>query len=301
MRLASEAGELPNPLVFSVSDDPEVAKLRYKAFRIRAPVVINGVMDQSEAVDSFELVAAAGQTYAFDGEGMRLGSFLDPAILIYDATDNLVAYLDDTAPNAFDKEPSSVDFHLVHTFEQAGSYKVLFHDAGKRGHPTFVYRLAVRQARPDFELGVLTNQTTVRKGESSGLRVRVRRTGGWNLPVDVWIDNLPKGIVSQKTTADPTHTRIRGTFGEDFFVDGTNVELPLEARSNALAGRWPLVVRGRGVLDGRVVERIAKVFYPWQKTGFVRGATAEQQMVLTLAEAETVPDDREQAAGEALK
>ena len=299
--LVSEAGELPNPLTFSVSDHPEVAKRRFEGFQISAPVVINGVIDRSEAVDSFELVARAGETYTFDGAGMRLGNFLDPAILIYDARDNLVAYLDDTAPNAFDKEPPSVDFHLVHTFERAGNYKVLFRDAGKRGHPTFVYRLSVQRARPDFELSVLTNQMTLRKGKPSTLRVRVRRAGGWNVPVDVWIDDLPKGVASQKMTAAPTNTRIRGTFGEDFFVDGTNVELPLEALSDALPGRWLLVVRGRGVLDGRVVEHTAKVAYPWQKTGFIRGFTDEQQMVLTLAEPESISDDRENAATVALK
>ena len=299
--LASETGHLPNPLTFSVSDHPEVAKRRFGGFQISAPVVINGVIDRSEAVDRFELVARAGETYTFDGVGMRLGSFLDPAILIYDTEDNLVAYLDDTAPNAFDKEPPSVDFHLVHTFERAGRYKVLFRDAGKRGHPTFVYRLAVQWARPDFELSVLTNQMTLRKGKRSTLRVRVRRAGGWNVPVDVWIDNLPKGFTSQKMTAAPTNTRIRGTFGEDFFVDGTNVELPLEALADALPGRWPLVVKGSGVLDGRVVEHTARVVYPWQKTGFIRGFTDEQQMILTLVEPESISDDRENAATVALK
>ena len=299
--LVNGAGELPNPLTFSVSDHPEVSERRFEGFQISAPVVINGVIDRSEAVDSFELVARAGETYTFDGAGMRLGSFLDPAILIYDAQDNLVAYLDDTAPNAFDKEPPSVDFHLVHTFERAGNYKVLFRDAGKRGHPTFVYRLSVQRAKPDFELSVLTNQMTLRKGKPSTLRVRVRRAGGWNVPVDVWIDDLPKGVASEKMTAAPTNTRIRGTFGEDFFVDGTNVELPLEALSDALPGRWPLVVRGRGVLDGRVVEHAARVAYPWQKTGFIRGFTDEQQMILTLAEPENISDDRENAATVALK
>ncbi len=299
--LMSETGHLLDPLTFGVSDHPEVAKRRFEGLQISAPVVINGVIDRSEAVDRFDFVARAGETYTFDGVGMRLGNFLDPAILIYDTEDNLVAYLDDTAPNAFDKEPPSVDFHLVHTFERAGRYKVLFRDAGKRGHPTFVYRLAVQRAKPDFELSVLTNQMTLRKEKRSTLRVRVRRVGGWNVPVDVWIDNLPKGFTSQKMTAAPTNTRIRGTFGEDFFVDGTNVQLPLEALADAPPGQWPLVVRGRGVLDGRLVEHAARVAYPWQKTGFVRGFTDEQQMVLTLAEPESISDDRESAATVALK
>ena len=294
--LAGKDGELPNPLVFSVSDVREVAKPRYTGFRVHPPVVINGVIDRNGAVDSFELVALAGETYSFDGAGMSLGNFLDPAILIYDADDNLVAYLDDTAPNAFDKEPPSVDFHLTHTFERAGSYRVLLRDAGKRGDPTFVYRLTVQQAQPDFELRVLTNQTTLWKGEPVSLRVRVRRIGGWDTPVDVWIDNLPQGIASRTMTADPVNTRVRGTFGEDFFVDGSNVELPLEALSDALPGRWPLVVRGRGVLGDRVVEHTARVDYPWQKTGFIRGFTHEQQIVLTLAEPESISNERENVA-----
>jgi hypothetical protein len=191
--------------------------------------------------------------------------------------------MDETAPNGFDKEPPSLDFYLVHTFERDGRYRIEMRDAGLRGRDDFVYRLSVSRANPSFEVAVLTNQVTVLPGQPAQLPVRVRRLGGWNTPIEVWVEGLPEGVSSKKILAEPVNTRFRGTFGEDFFFDGTNVDLPLETNETATLGISRLRVKARGVMGNKSVEETAAILYPWQHTGYLRGRTAEGLLLMTVA------------------
>ena len=280
--------EIPNPLIFAISDDREIAladEPRAEPVLLEPPLVINGRIRQAKQADSFWIDARAGEQYTFEGLAMRLGNFLDPAITVYDSSGGVVAYMDETAPNGFDKEPPSLDFYLVHTFERDGRYRLEMRDAGLRGRDDFVYRLSVSHANPSFEVAVLTNQITVLPGQPAQLPVRVRRLGGWNTPIEVWVEGLPEGVSSKKVIAEPVNTRFRGTFGEDFFFDGTNVDLTLEASEAATFGASKLRVKARGIINDKGIEQTASIFYPWQQTGYLRGRTAEGLLLMTVASA----------------
>jgi len=106
--------------------------------------------------------------------------------------------------------------------------------------------------------------------------------GGWNTPVKVWVEGLPPRVESQSAVAQPVNTRFRGTFGEDFFFDGTNVDILLQAHTGAPPGWQPLKIRASGEMNGKRLERTALVYYPWQQTGYLRGPS-EDGMVLTVA------------------
>jgi hypothetical protein len=84
-------------------------------------------------------------------------------------------------------------------------------------------------------------------------------------------------------TAEPVNTRFRGTFGEDFFFDGTNVDLPIQAHQGAPFGAFPLRVRARGTMRGKTLERTALVYYPWQQTGYIRGRADDEDLLLSVA------------------
>jgi hypothetical protein len=263
-----------------VADEP-----RAEPVLLEPPQVINGRIRQAKQADSFWIDARAGEQYTFEGLAMRLGNFLDPAITVYDSSGGVVAYMDETAPNGFDKEPPSLDFYLVHTFERDGRYRLEMRDAGLRGRDDFVYRLSVSHANPSFEVAVLTNQITVLPGQPAQLPVRIRRLGGWNTPIEVWVEGLPEGVSSKKVIAEPVNTRFRGTFGEDFFFDGTNVELTLEASEVATLGASKLRVKARGIINDKGIEQTASIFYPWQQTGYLRGRTTEGLLLMTVANA----------------
>ena len=278
--------EIPNPLTFAISDGREIAVAgdpRAEPVLLEPPLVINGRIRQAKQADSFWIDVRAGEQYTFEGLAMRLGNFLDPAITVYDSSGGLVAYMDETAPNGFDKEPPSLDFYLVHTFERDGRYRLEMRDAGLRGRDDFVYRLSVSQANPSFEVAVLTNQITVLPGQPAQLPVRIRRLGGWNTPIEVWVEGLPEGVSSKKVIAEPVNTRFRGTFGEDFFFDGTNVDLTLEAGQAATFGSSKLRVKARGIINDKGIEQTASIFYPWLQTGYLRGRTAEGLLLMTVA------------------
>ena len=278
--------EMPNPLTFAISDGREIALAGGPGagpLLLEPSLVLNGRIRRPKQADSFWIDARAGEQYTFEGLAMRLGNFLDPAITVYDSSGGIVAYMDETAPNGFDKEPPSLDFYLVHTFERDGRYRIEMRDAGLRGRDDFVYRLSVGRASPSFEVAVLTNQVTVLPGQLAQLPVRVRRLGGWNTPVEVWVEGLPDGVSSKKVIAEPVNTRFRGTFGEDFFFDGTNVDLPLEATETATLGICELRVKARGIINGKGLEQTASIFYPWQQTGHLRGRTAEGLLLMTVA------------------
>jgi hypothetical protein len=278
--------EIPNPLTFVISADHEISLTDGPIAELpllEPPLVINGRIRQPKQADCFWIDARAGQQYTFEGIAMRLGNFLDPAITVYDDSGGVVAYMDETAPNGFDKEPPRLDFYLVHTFERDGRYRIEMRDAGLRGRDDFVYRLSVSRANPSFEVAVLTNQVTVLPGQPAQLPVRVRRLGGWNTPIEVWVEGLPEGVSSKKILAEPVNTRFRGTFGEDFFFDGTNVDLPLETNETATLGISRLRVKARGVMGNKSVEETAAILYPWQQTGYLRGRTAEGLLLMTVA------------------
>jgi hypothetical protein len=286
LRLWERDRELPNSVPFVVSDFRELVlhgPPPSTPLDLSSPMVINRVIAQPHQKDNFLIDASAGEQLMIQGDAMILGNFLDPAVTIFDEAGQPVAYMDEAAPNGFDKEPTTVDFHLVHRFEKAGRYRVEFRDASLRGDKSFVYRLLIGKAEPRFEVYTQTNQVTVVAGEAAILPVRVRRFGGWNAPVEVWVEGLPVRVESKRTIAEPVNTRFRGTFSEDFFFDGTNVELPLQAHGGAKPGSTPVQVRAKGTFAGHTMEQSAPVHYPWQQTGYLRGPAGDQQMILTVA------------------
>ncbi|MEO7652530.1 MAG: hypothetical protein ABIZ80_18870, partial [Bryobacteraceae bacterium] len=278
--------EMPHVLPFVVSNFREMlapASAAPVTLELSSPVVINGVIAQPKQKDIFLVDVKAGDQLMLQGDAMTLGNFLDPALTVLNEAGELVAYMDEAAPNGFDKAPTTVDFRLVHTFEKAGRYRLELHDAGLRGHPSFVYRLLAGRAEPRFELFTQTNQLSVLPNQTALLPVQVRRFGGWDAPVEVWAEGLPGSVESKRVVAEPVNTRFRGTFSEDFFFDGTNVEIPIQAHTESPMGSTALRVRGRGVFKQKSLEVDAVVHYPWQQTGYLRGPGADQRLMLTVA------------------
>ncbi len=278
--------EIPHSLIFAISGTRELVRseaISSEPLTLDTPVIINGRLRQPKQADSFWIEVQNGEQFCFDAQAMRLGNYLDPAITIYDSRGELVTYMDETAPNGFDKEPPQLDFHLVHRFGQAGRYRVEMRDASLRGRDDYVYRLLVSRAEPTFEVLILTNQITILPGESASLPVRVRHLGGWNTPVKVWLEESPAGVHTEAVVAEPANTRFRGTFSEDFFFDGTNVSVPLVPSEEAPFGTYPLQVKASGMINGKTFERTARACYPWQQTGYVRGHTSDGLMLMTIA------------------
>jgi hypothetical protein len=285
--LRAFAGSLEAPLQIQlvVSDLEEtlatLARSRDHPQGIAVPVAISGRFDQKKGRDFFAFDVKAGERLVFDVDSMKLGFLDDPLVSVYSADGKLLASHDDRLQQNGD-EPPNLDSYLVYTFEAAGRYIAIIRDCAERGNPNYVYRLAIYPAQPEFDLKSLTPELTLYRGRTVALPVRVRRFGGWSTPVEVWADDLPAGVTTEKMTAEPKDTIVKDNCALDRQLDGTNVSLPLHVAADAPAGEHPIRLHARGVLDGRVVEHTAEILYWWEHVGKVTGAVEDQTILATV-------------------
>lgn len=109
-----------------------------KAQKIDWPCVVTGSV-AVEASDFYRFSVKAGQTINLDCHARRLGSQLDPVLILHDAKTGRelpALYADDT-PGL------QADARFVHTFKEAGEYLVAVRDSTYRGGANFDYRLRV--------------------------------------------------------------------------------------------------------------------------------------------------------------
>jgi hypothetical protein len=287
--LRAFAGSFEAPLQIQlVVDDLEEklatpARLRANPQAITFPVALSGVFDQKKARDFFAFDVAAGETLVFDVDSMKLGFLDDPLVAVYTPDGKLLASQDDRLQQNGD-EPPNLDSYLVYKFEKAGRYTAMIRDCAERGSPNYVYRLAIYPAQPDFDLKSLTPELTLYRGRTVPLPVRVRRFGGWSTPVEVWAENLPPGVTTEKMTAEPKDTIVKDNCALDRQLDGTNVRLPMHVAADAPAGDYPIRLHARGVMNGRVVEHTAEILYWWEHVGKVTGAVEDQKLLATVTD-----------------
>lgn len=142
MRVATKQG-VSNLRPFVVDDliaVPETDANRTKdaAQLVSAPCVVLGRTDP-EASDFFKLKVAAGQRLTFEVVARRIGSPLDPIVVLHDGQTKrelIDKYADDT-PGL------QADARLTHTFAAAGEVIVEVRDTTYRGGADFFYRLRV--------------------------------------------------------------------------------------------------------------------------------------------------------------
>ena len=287
LRAFAGSFEAPLQIQIVVSDLEEKlatpARSRENPQQVNFPVAVSGVFDSKKARDFFAFDVQAGERLVFDVDSMKLGFLDDPLVAVYTPEGKLLASHDDRLQQNGD-EPPNLDSYLVYTFEKAGRYVAMIRDCAERGNANYVYRLAIYPGQPDFDLKSLTPELTLYRGRMVPLPVRVRRFGGWTTPVEVWADNLPPGVTSEKMTAEPKDTIVKDNCALDRQLDGTNVRLPMHIAADAPGGDYAIRLHARGVMDGRVVEHTAEILYWWEHVGKVTGSVEEQKLVATVTD-----------------
>src|SRR5262249_12432426 len=140
LRVATKNG-VSNLRPFVIDELPEVPEAdnnrsKDAAQAVTAPCVVTGRTD-AEASDYFKVKVTAGQKLPFEVLARRIGSPLDPIIVLHDAKTKrelVDLYADDT-PGL------QSDCRLTHTFKEAGEVIVEVRDTTYRGGPDFFYRL----------------------------------------------------------------------------------------------------------------------------------------------------------------
>jgi hypothetical protein len=161
---------------------------------------------------------------------------------------------------------------------------------------------------PDFEVEVRSPQLTAIAGRTSRLLAVVRRTGGlsrveafrkpdseiehfrrvetdgWKTPIRVFLAGLPPGVSSQDVFAEPANTVFKGNDGEELFVDGTVVEIPVTVAASAKPGLYPVTVHAAGEFGGRKLVRQAKVLQGAPRA-YRHEPTADQKLWINTVQA----------------
>jgi hypothetical protein len=250
---------------------------------VSIPLALSGVFDHKKAAHFFTFDVQAGERLLFDVDSMKLGYLDDPLVAIYTMDGKLLISHDDRVQQNGD-EPPNLDSYLVYKFEKAGRHIAMIRDCADRGDPNYIYRLAISRAQPDFDLRSLTPELTLFRGRTVLLPVRVRRFGGWSTPVEVWLEKPPAGISGEKVVAQPKDTIVKDNCALDRQLDGTNVSIPVYVAPGTKGGLYPLKLRARGVIDGKVVEHTAEILYWWERVGKVSGPVEDQKLIVTVTD-----------------
>jgi len=205
-----------NPVRIGLAETPvTVAPDGGGDVEVAVPCEVAGRFERPREHDRYRFAAKSGTTYWIETVGERLSGEIDPYLVVEkitaadDGSENfaLVAEHDDDADRggpAFDG--GTRDAALAFTAEADGDYRVTVLDQYAGFGPDKIYRLLIREARPDFELLAVAEREHVegnevhpaapflRRGGTASLRVLVRRTGGFDGPVTLEASGLPEGV-----------------------------------------------------------------------------------------------------------
>lgn len=279
--------EAPLPIPLLVSDLEErlatPARKRAEPQTVQAPTALSGMLEHRREAHFFAFEARAGDRLVFDVDAMKLGYLVDPVVGIYSVDGQLLAWDDDRLQQNGTQIPN-LDPYLVHTVEKDGRYVVMIRDLAERGNLNYVYRLSIYPAEPDFDIKGMTPEVTLYRGQTVLLPVRVRRHGGWDQPVEVWVENLPPGATNEKQVVGPEPTILVDNCALKRRMDGTDAYLQIKVSEDAAPGFYPIRVRGRGTMGGHTAEHVAEIQYKWESVGKVSGPITDQKLVATVTD-----------------
>jgi hypothetical protein len=175
------------------------------AQKLTLPAVVSGRFDRERDADWYEFTTDTDGPYSFEVYCERIGGHADPYLVIVDDTGNRVNELDDYGhrTNAFDghlRDPSGVV-----NLPGKKKYRVLVQDRYRRGGARYQYVLTIRKPVPDFYVAAIHAQnpgpggTTIHRGGAAYLDVVIHYQDGFNSPVTLTAEDLPKGLHAAPT------------------------------------------------------------------------------------------------------
>src|SRR5579872_2245341 len=192
--------DLPVTLEQEPNDDP------LKPQKLTLPAVVSGRFDKERDADWYEIEPSENASYSLEVYCERIAGRADPYIVVMDDKDNRVIELDDFGirMNAFDGHIRDVSGTV--NLNGKKKYRVLVQDRYRRGGTRYQYVLVIRKAVPDFYPAVIHHQNpgpgglNVRKGGASYLDLVIHNKEGFNNPISITAEGLPKGLHFTPTT-----------------------------------------------------------------------------------------------------
>lgn len=197
------------------------------------PCEVAARFDQDGDSDAFRFSAKANTAYWIEVTGDRLAGKVDPYLVVEKITKAadgketfaVVREGDDTASKTGTRLlTGSRDTSLTIAAGEAADYRVTVVNQFDSGGPTHLYRLAVREAKPDFDLFAVQERShyektethpaapLLRKGGGEPVRILIHRRDGFEGPITVEASGLPAGVTCPPVTASLKEDSIRLVF-----------------------------------------------------------------------------------------
>ncbi|MGF1582124.1 MAG: pre-peptidase [Gemmataceae bacterium] len=202
--LSLDNGERTNPVTVVVSDLPQLLEKESNdtpesATPMTVPCGINGRLGRTRDLDHFVFDAKKGQAIHFQVVARRFATDLNStahAVLDIMLPDGRILKSDYTSHGS---EPS-----LVFNPTRDGKYVLRVRDLNSKGSPTSVYFVRANWVEQDFALRCDPDKAMIGPGSRTTWFVHLDRTNGFNGPVEVFVEGLPKGVTASKLTIPPS-------------------------------------------------------------------------------------------------
>lgn len=206
--------DLPNAgldLPLAIGDVPESLEAepndaREQATPLSWPVTVNARFAEPNDADWFRVSLTAGQKIWFDVTAQRFtASPVDTLLQVFDAAGKMLAENDDDP-----HDPEYESFHhfrttdskLLFTAPTAGEFFVKLTEQSGLNGPRAVYRLTVREAKPDFHLRHFPDAVPIwGPGSTAAVLVKVDHHADFNDDVECSIEGLPDGWKSSSAVS----------------------------------------------------------------------------------------------------
>tara|TARA_R110002095_G_scaffold189355_2_gene166798 strand:+ start:1287 stop:3821 length:2535 start_codon:yes stop_codon:yes gene_type:complete len=201
----------------------ESAQLEQQTVSI--PVEIAGRFDEPDDEDVFHFHAEKGKTYCVEVISDRMNSQVDPFLEIHQITKSETGEVvlkkiteNDDLPSFFSVDNkdainlNSNDAAVSFVAEQDGDYAVTVLNQFGGGGSADIYRLAIREPKPDFQLIATTERPLpsgrtgysvtplLRQGANWGVRIVAPRQDGFTGDIVITAENLPEGVSAEPLT-----------------------------------------------------------------------------------------------------
>lgn len=231
--------------------------------QLQLPCEVSGRFDEPADLDVYRFKASKGQTWWIEVISERMGAMTDPYVLVEKIdgeTQTKIAENDDPpsfyGPDALDDlNVDTLDPALSFTAEEDGEFQVTIVNRSAGGSLAHLYRLAIREAKPDFQLIAGTELTKtinndampmaplLRQGGSMIFRILAFRQDGFEGEIVVTAEGLPEGVTSPPLV-------MTGTTHEGY--------LTLQAAPETPAWSGPIRIVGRAKIGDSEIERDAR-------------------------------------------
>lgn len=208
----------PYVLPYSVprSDIPSVTESQLTADRnLSFPVAVTGRVTSADDV-RFVFNASKSQSLSLSIQAQRIGSMLDPVLIVKDSQGTVIKEHDDISGENHDSE-----LHL--TIPADGQYQVNICDRFRNFGDRYFYLLRCEDTHAAFAATLASTAGVLKPDKPLEIPITIIRNHGFVEPVDVRVEGLPEGITfecprSEKdgATASSVTLKITGSATDTF-------------------------------------------------------------------------------------